>query len=333
MTAQYRGGQRTKSGVVRRVNGVFRVLCLLFVKSHANSGCGLPNQIGRSIALGLRYRDGLSLMSTSAFISTALSRLQAGITRVEFIHKPYIGWPHPRPSPHSLTSIPPATSVSTFRVAVLDSSFNPPTLAHRALALLPAAASPTEGRLLLLSVRNADKTPRLGDASPMQRVEMMVRLAHEVNAAVGILDSPAFVHKAELLRAALPVGVQLTFIQGIDTLERFLTPQYYGDGSTMAMHAALQRFFSPDGDNSRVICARRVVEPVSPLGETATLEAAREWVRADRINIVDIDTEFQPLSSSKVRARVRARDNSWRQMVPNCIAEYIEEQNLYVDLT
>jgi len=269
-------------------------------------------------------------MSTE-YITTALSRLQAGITRVEFVHKPYTSWPHPRPSPHSLTNPPPATGgVSAFRVAVLDSSFNPPTLAHRALALLPVAASPTEARLLLLSVRNADKTPFPSDASPVQRVEMMVRLAHEVNAAVGLLDAPAFVHKAELLRAALPAGAQLAFIQGIDTLERFLTPRYYGDGSALAMHTALQRFFAADGDDSRVICAQRVVEPVNPSKESAILEAAREWVEADRINVVDIDNELQTFSSTRVREKIRARDGSWRQMTPNCIAEYIEEQCLYL---
>jgi nicotinamide-nucleotide adenylyltransferase len=271
-------------------------------------------------------------MSTD-IITNALSRLQAQTTRLEFVHKPYIGWPYPRPSAHSPTGPIPTANISPFRIAVLDSSFNPPTLAHRALALLPAAASPTEARLLLLSARNADKAPRPGDASLVQRVEMMLRLAQEINAAVGLLDAPAFVHKAELLRTALPAGAQLIFLQGTDTLERFLSPRYYGDGSTVAMHAALQRFFSPDGDDSWVICARRVVEPANLRGESAILEAARGWVQANRILIVDIDNELQTFSSSGVRAKVRAGDTSWRRMVPNCIAEYIEEQSLYLNLT
>jgi nicotinamide-nucleotide adenylyltransferase len=159
---------------------------------------------------------------------------------------------------------------------------------------------------------------------------MMVRLAHEAHAAVGLVDVPAFVHKAEILRAALPAGAQLTFIQGIDTLERFLAPRYYGDSSITAMHAALRRFFAPDGDNSRIICTRRVVELADPQGESAIFEAAREWVEANRVNIMDIDNELQTFSSSEVRAKVRTKDSSWRQMVPNGIAEYIEEHNLYL---
>jgi nicotinamide-nucleotide adenylyltransferase len=159
---------------------------------------------------------------------------------------------------------------------------------------------------------------------------MMVRLAHEVNAAVGLVDAPAFVYKAGILRAALPVGAQLTFVQGIDTLERFLAPRYYGDGSITAMHTAMRRFFAPDGGNSRIICTRRVVERADPQGESTILEAAREWVEANRIDIVDIDNELQSLSSSEVRAKVRDKDSSWRLMVPIGIAEYIEEHNLYL---
>jgi hypothetical protein len=44
----------------------------------------------------------------------------------------------------------------------------------------------------------------------------------------------------------------------------------------MGMHAALRRFFAPDGDNSRVIRTLRVVELADPQGESAIFEAARE---------------------------------------------------------
>lgn len=266
---------------------------------------------------------------TTDLVNAAITRLQRGATKVEFIHKPYPIWPYPRPGPRAPTGSPVAAGVSAFRVAVLDSSFNPPTLAHRALSLLPAAASPTEARLLLLSVRNADKNPRRGDASPSQRVEMMVRLARDVDAAVALVDAPAFIHKAEQLRAVLPAGAQLAFIQGIDTLERFLSPRYYGDGSPEVMDAALRQFFAPDGSDARIICARRTIE--HPDKETATLEAAREWIRADRVSIADIGDELQTFSSSEVRAKVCVRDDSWCRMVPNHIAKYIEEQKLYLD--
>lgn len=49
---------------------------------------------------------------------------------------------------------------------VLDASFNPPTRAHIALARAPidANGATAEATLLLLSVTNADKTPKAGQA-------------------------------------------------------------------------------------------------------------------------------------------------------------------------
>jgi len=44
----------------------------------------------------------------------------------------------------------------------------------------------------------------------MQHVGMMARHAYEVDAAVRLVDTPAFIHKAEILRSALPAEMQLT---------------------------------------------------------------------------------------------------------------------------
>jgi hypothetical protein len=46
--------------------------------------------------------------------------------------------------------------------------------------------------------------------------------------------------------------------------------------SITAMHAAARRLFAPDGDNSRVIRALRVVELADPQGESVIFEAERE---------------------------------------------------------
>jgi len=46
-----------------------------------------------------------------------------------------------------------------------------------------------------------------------------------------------------------------------------------------------------------------------------------------------MDHGLQNLSSGEVRAKVRARDNTWREVVPNDISEYIEEHGLYLNPT
>lgn len=138
---------------------------------------------------------------------------------------------------------------------MLDSSFNPPTKAHLALALTSSTRSRSRGteaeaalnsddkaHLLLLSVRNADKALKEGDATHVQRLEMMMLLAKELekrlspssnksrndevkridetesepknsgegdegegqaNVAVGIIDEPTFVRKSAVLREYL----------------------------------------------------------------------------------------------------------------------------------
>ena len=89
---------------------------------------------------------------------------------------------------------------------------------------------------------------------------------------------------------SLIAGAQLTFIQGIDTLERFHAQRYYGDGLTVAMHAVqpCNTFLLPMAmlqSSGCCICAlhRDVVEPVSPHGGSAVFQATREWERAHRI--------------------------------------------------
>lgn len=131
-----------------------------------------------------------------------------------------ICWQHPQSNPYP--SPGPGSITTTFfdsglPAAVLYSSSNPPTLARHALALPPVAFSQTDLWLLIMSVRSPDKVPRPGDTSSVQRVEMMVRLTHEVNATVGPVDVRAFVHKVGILRTAFTAGAQISFVEGIDT--------------------------------------------------------------------------------------------------------------------
>lgn len=88
---------------------------------------------------------------------------------------------------------------------LLDSSFNPPTLAHLALAraLAPPlcpddiAGDVREGEssydACLLSIQNADKPLKPGDATHLQRLEMMSLFAQD------ILQSPSHSHLSNLI--------------------------------------------------------------------------------------------------------------------------------------
>ncbi|KAF5380749.1 hypothetical protein D9757_007145 [Collybiopsis confluens] len=200
-------------------------------------------------------------------IASALNRLRAGTLYppVELIWSSHPSWPFS--NPHTQ-----ATTPRRLRISVLDSSFNPPTLAHFALADAPTpalASAEYDAKLLLLSVRNADKQLKPTDATYAQRVEMMVELANDLQdaqssqnsgLAVAIIDEPTFVGKSRLLQdffkgrsqrvegqeqsSSSSCGVQLTFLLGHDTLERLFSSKYYGDSETK-MYQALRGFFSP----------------------------------------------------------------------------------------
>jgi len=279
---------------------------------------------------------------------TLLHRVQHGLSRLELIYSSHDAWPLPRHSPVRR----PVT------VLVLDSSFNPPTLAHLALAnTRPPHVPDYDAKLLLLSVRNADKSIKPQDASYLQRLEMMSLLAQDVlpkgealNVAVAIIDEPRFVDKSACLQsffkarfralgAARPGttthDTQLTFCLGLDTLERLVQPHYYSSQSRMI--ESLRKFLSPgpDGDDSYIVCARRVPSK-SPSHQTSdsslTLAPVQEFIASGRITLIDIDEDLRSHSSSEVRdilARLGIDSSGWKKLVTARVADYIASEKLY----
>ncbi|OBA18030.1 Nucleotidylyl transferase [Metschnikowia bicuspidata var. bicuspidata NRRL YB-4993] len=145
-----------------------------------------------------------------------------------------------------------AASVS--RILVLDSSFNPPHMAHFTLAkeaidhdfgdarAHPELSELPKMLLLLLSVKNADKVvpkPALFD----HRLAMMHRMASsleslELPVAIGLTKHAKFADKSAAIQAHCSVEPQanyasarLTFLLGFDTLIRVLDPKYYAPAS------------------------------------------------------------------------------------------------------
>lgn len=278
--------------------------------------------------------------------------------RVELVYESHPDWPL------GLSK----TVRKSWRISVLDSSFNPPTLAHLALANthFPSEWAKEfntgsqesidyDSKLLLLSVKNADKVLKPGDASYLQRLEMMSLLTQRMsttNVAIAITNEPTFVGKSEALSAFLeqklassstqpPPTFELTFLVGLDTLDRLFSPRYYP--SEANMKASLQKFLSstPDGDNSRIICARRTFIP--PITSQSTMETqkisalANHYLDSGRIAIVDIGKELSTYSSSDVRSAI-AQDRPtpgdetkphWHDCVTTEIAKYIVEEQLY----
>lgn len=281
-------------------------------------------------------------------LARLVQQVQQRLSPVELIHKAYASWPIP-----PIEARPPSI---TLKVAILDSSFNPPTRAHLALASHPytgrsvSDATDTDEQkydalLLLLSVRNVDKTLKPTDATYMQRLEMMKALGKDLernpktmNYAIGIVDEPTFVGKASILRPFILnllgvqqsniSGAELTFMIGMDTLERLFAPRYYGGEE--AMHNAMNQFLAPDEMGCRVVCARRALAGVDEATQEAdALDKAKGFISKGRVLLVDIGEAEKRISSSQVRSLKAGGDERWQDLVPPFVKEVIIRENLY----
>lgn len=144
-----------------------------------------------------------------------------------------------------LSSVPAPSAASAASPAVLyvlDSSFNPPTLAHMRIALsaLQEKLEVPSRLLLLLATQNADKPAK--PASFEDRLVMMELLARDLltqqqqqkesvqlpQIDIGVTRKPYFVDKAAEISSAgtYPSSLEQVHITGYDTLIRIFNPKY-----------------------------------------------------------------------------------------------------------
>lgn len=194
--------------------------------------------------------------------ATMLPRLQSALRTFQASQK-------------SFTLVPTSTTGNAAAAAprkcntliILDSSFNPPTVAHMAMAtsalhdlrtqrniagaLRGGDAAKTSGPggdgvrlLLLLAVNNADKAPK--PASFEQRLLMMHHFAEDIQQTwrkaqteeeelpvdIGLTTHPYFHDKSAAIAASpeysfAPSSSEQVFLAGYDTLIRIFYPKYY----------------------------------------------------------------------------------------------------------
>ncbi|KAK4683961.1 nicotinamide-nucleotide adenylyltransferase, partial [Tremellales sp. Uapishka_1] len=257
-------------------------------------------------------------------------------TSLEIVYKSSPSWPYP--------SSPASSSAShlTPHIAILDSSFNPPTTAHLSISLSSFPSLPTPhaytSRLLLFSLRNVDKklraNPTSSEATIAQRIEMMIlhakamekRAPHEP-IAVGLLNEPTFVGKSRIVREYLAKGneaTRLTFLIGSDTLIRFFDEKYYPPGQ---MDGLLRGYFE---SGSGVVNVRRGEDQVEE--EMVGREGVKEWVENGALRFLgdaEITLDGGGVSSSRVRKAVAKRQSVEGLVIPE-IAEYIDAHKLYM---
>ncbi|RTE72481.1 hypothetical protein BHE90_013106 [Fusarium euwallaceae] len=239
--------------------------------------------------------------------------------------------------PHvSNTPAPRRPSHPVRDLIILDSSFNPPTLAHAGMARSALQAHGSSRLMLLLSVNNADKAPK--PASFPVRLGMMEALGRELvgeveglEVDVAVTTMPFFHDKAKaIVQSGFYGDATQTFLAGFDTLVRIFNPKYYGEGG---MRLALGPFF--DAAKVRVttrpdetwggVEEQRAWLTGAKLGEVGGDDA---WV--GRVEIVEGDEGGEGVSSSRVREVVKSGDvEELDGLVSEEIKGWIEREGLY----
>lgn len=127
---------------------------------------------------------------------------------------------------------------------ILDSSFNPPTIAHE--RLLYSSSLKNGAHMALISTNNVDKN--VGGIE--HRLKLLDALATSHNdLLVAVTDQPRFIDKRKLIQKLFP-DAQLYFIMGMDTISRFFDAKYYNPDE---MKQDFAEFFT----NSKICWASR----------------------------------------------------------------------------
>lgn len=219
-------------------------------------------------------------------------------------------------------------------LAVLDSSFNPPTRSH--LHLLDKAAEQLglERKLLLLAKVNADKA--LQGATLPQRLQMMQLLAQadaEGRTCCGLTAHPLFVDKAAALRGLCGGAARVVLLVGFDTWVRITDPKYYGEGQ---LPQVLARIFEATevavASRDPASASATADNPLTIEEQEAAVTSLPEELARGRLHFLRSDEALAGLSSSAVRRALGAEDtDTAHSIVPECLHAYIEENQLYRD--
>jgi nicotinamide-nucleotide adenylyltransferase len=237
---------------------------------------------------------------------------------------------------------------------ILDSSFNPPSIAHLRLATaaLKDSAPSEQGpcRLLLLfSTHNADKAP--SPASFVQRIALMTVFAEDlsrtadVSIDIGLTKEPYYSDKSAAIAettppfySSRPIHIHLV---GYDTLIRFCNPKYYPKHDPPL--SALKPFF--DAGHKLRVTQRPTDARDASSDAFGTVEEQQHYLQRLKDGAeehagferawgahIDMVPAEEGVGISSTRVRNAAKDGRWDLVGELCtegVAAWLKEQALY----
>ena len=184
-------------------------------------------------------------------------------------------------------------------LAVVSGAFNPPTLAHRALALA-ALGRGYEAVVFALGTVTLDK--RETGLALEDRLALLAELAAgDPRLGVVVHNAGLYADQAAALRRHFRQVEELAFVVGLDKLPQILDPRYYANlriGLARLLTSA-QLLVAPRGEGGRhdftALLARPAVEPWR--GRIRWLPLAPRW---RRISATDARAELESGGGTKL---------------------------------
>lgn len=284
-----------------------------------------------------------SLRNILPQLETALKSFQSSDSKFRIVQSinPYSSSP---PSPKTLF--------------ILDSSFNPPSRAHLALARSALHSSSTKQHqspfrlLLLFSTHNADKAPSA--ASFPQRLALMTIFAEDLlkdlqSAAshgdytlpavdIGLTTAPYYTDKSLAISSegaeSYPDSPKHVHLLGFDTITRFFAAKYYPKFDPPL--SALNPYFD-QGHRLRVT--------LRPSDEFGTVESQQEFIdrlargemeheggKREWASQVEVVHAGEGVGVSSTRVRKAAKNQNWdevRQLCTEGVGKAVQEGTIY----
>jgi nicotinate-nucleotide adenylyltransferase len=182
------------------------------------------------------------------------------------------------------------------RIALFPGAFNPPTVAHVAIAL----AAHTWASEVVWTLPRAFPHKGYEGADLHARLEMLRRLAAEQSGfSVAVASGGLYVEIADEARQSLGAGVEIGLVCGRDAAERIAAWDY---GRPGVFESLIERY------------------PLLVAGRAGEYLPAPHHV--ERIIPLAMDPAFNEVSSTEVRRRI-ATGEPWRQLVPAAIADLV----------
>ncbi|KAF2737253.1 Nucleotidylyl transferase, partial [Polyplosphaeria fusca] len=264
-------------------------------------------------------------------------------------------------------TVNPSPSVALKTLYILDSSFNPPSVAHLALATsaLTSAAynEATSCRMLLLfSTHNADKTP--SPAAFVQRIALMTMFAEDLSQSlapsphdssqselsnvsidIGLTKEPYYTDKSSAITETdpnpYPSNPKHIHLVGYDTLIRFCNPKYYHSHSPPLsalapffnaghkLHVTLRPFDEDDSSSAEFGTVADQQHYLQRLKDGELEKAGFDTAWAGHIDIAEPN---KGLGVSSTRIRTAAQEENWTgvgQLCTTGVAAWIKDQGMY----